>query len=160
MVSWLPVLLSGDLTPSDSWSLPRSRFSLWKCWNFSSPPVFWFYRMLVYIYWHPLCWAWSGLFPSDDFYATNLRNLPVTSYLSFSSPLFLGLLSVYWIIWKGCPIFFVSSPHFLILYILVLLSERFLQVYFLFYFSFKFLTLSFGYSLNNFWSILLFSSWI
>lgn len=84
----------------------------------------------------------------------------VTSYLSFSCPLFLGLLSVYWIIWKGCPIFFVSSPHFLILYILVLLSERFLQVYFLFYFSFKFLTLSFGYSLNNFWSILLFSSWI
>lgn len=58
--------------------------------------------------------------------------------------------------------FLISSLYFLILYILVLLSGRFLLLYFiLFYFNFKFLTYLFGYSLNShFWSILLFSSWM
>lgn len=84
----------------------------------------------------------------------------VTSYLPFSCPLFLWLLFCVLDNLERLSNFLISSLRFLILYILVLLSGRFLQVYW-FYFNFKFLTYLFGYSLNSlFLKHPAFSSWM
>lgn len=101
MVFWLPVLLLDGQALSDSWSFSGNQHSLWSSRMLSLiSGVLEFYRVLVYAHLHPLCWAWSELFPSGNSNPTilgNILKLALGYFLTFHFlhlP-FLWLLSLY-----------------------------------------------------------------